>query len=288
MMIGLSIIESLARFSTARIGPKTWIFKIFGDPSESLKKSWLYITPDEYSSVMFLFSILFSAVIADLFAVLFLLKKVQWFFVPLSFVVVFFSTNLGFRLYPSYLASEIGNSLNLRLPYLVIEMAALSDTGMPVEKIFESMLDLEPDRNTKKVLSFIVRNLKVFGMDITKALDETIKRSPSKDFAEFLLSLRGSLLSGSEVRHFLGEYSKKVMIDKKINLRYMIERLNIIAEAFTTLFVVLPSILIIMIFLFSMIGYKPIYTNYLILIIYAIIPLMGVMFILLLEVLRPK
>ncbi len=284
----LSFLDSLARFAVSRIGANTWIFKIFGDPSEEIRKAWIGLTPDEYSSAMLFISIMLSAISAEISAILFIFIKVPWYSVPLSFIAVFFLTNAFFRAYPSLLATEISSSLSLRLPYLVIEMAALSDTGMTIEKIFESILELEPDKYTKKVLNFIVRNIKVFGMDITQSLEETIKRSPSRDFAEFLLSLKGALLSGSEVRHFLSEYSQKVMIDKKINLRYLIERLNIIAEAFTTLFVVLPSVLLIMILLFTMISFKSYYYIFFLFIIYVLIPLMGIVFIMLLEAVRPR
>ncbi len=284
----LSFLDSLAKFAISRVGANTWIFKIFGDPSEDIKKAWLGLTPDEYSSAMFFISIILSAASAEVSAILSIFMKVPWFSVPLSFIVVFFLSNAFFRAYPSLLITEISSSLSLRLPYLVIEMAALSDTGMTIEKIFESILELEPDKYTKKVLNFIVRNIKIFGMDITQSLEETIKRSPSRDFAEFLLSLKGALLSGSEVRHFLSEYSQKVMIDKKINLRYLIERLNIIAEAFTTLFVVLPSVLLIMILLFTMISFKSYYYVFFLVIIYILIPLMGIIFIMLLEAVRPR
>lgn len=287
-MEGLSFLDSLAKFAISRIGANTWIFKIFGDPSEDIKKAWLNLTPDEYSSIMLFLSIVASAISAEVLAILVFLIKVPWYSVPLGFILVFFTINVSFKVYPTLLATEISSSLSLRLPYLVIEMAALSDTGMTIEKIFESMVELEPDKYTKRILNFIVRNIKIFGMDITQSLDETLKRSPSKDFAEFLLSLKGALLSGSEVRHFLSEYSQKVMIDKKINLRYLIERLNIISEAFTTLFVVLPSVLLIMILLFTMISFKSYYYVFFITIIYALIPLMGIIFIMLLETVRPR
>jgi len=284
----LSILDSLAKFALSRIGPNTWLFKIFGDPTEDIKKAWINLTADEYSSLMFLISIIASALSADILALLFVFIRIPWYIVPTAFVLVFFLSNATFRVYPIFLKSEISSSLSLRLPYLVMEMAALSDTGMTIEKIFESMLALEPDKYTRKVLSFIVRNIKIFGMDITQSLDATIKRSPSRDFAEFILSLKGALMTGSEVRHFLAEYSQKVMIDKKINLRYLIERLNIIAETFTTLFVVLPSVLLIMILLFTMISFKPYYYVFFLIITYGLIPLMGIFFIMLLEATRPR
>ncbi len=287
-MRNLSFLDSLARFAISRIGSNTWIFKIFGNPSEDIKKAWLNLTPDEYSSAMFFISIILSTLSAEISAILFIFMHIPWYTVPLGFIAVFFISNGVLRIYPTFLISEVSSSLSQRLPYLVIEMAALADTGMTIERIFEHLVELEPDKYTKKVLNFIVRNIKVFGMDIAQSLDETIRRSPSRDFAEFILSLKGALLAGSEARHFLAEYSQKVMIDKKINLRYLIERLNIVAEAFTTLFVVLPSILLIMILLFTMISFKSSYYIFFLLIIYVLIPLMGVIFIMLLEAVRPR
>jgi len=135
--------------------------KIFGDPTEDIKKAWINLTADEYSSLMFLISIIASALSADILALLFVFIRIPWYIVPTAFVLVFFLSNATFRVYPIFLKSEISSSLSLRLPYLVMEMAALSDTGMTIEKIFESMLALEPDKYTRKVLSFIVRNIKI-------------------------------------------------------------------------------------------------------------------------------
>ncbi|MGC8569435.1 MAG: type II secretion system F family protein [Nitrososphaeria archaeon] len=283
-----SVIDSMASFALSRVGPKRWLFMIFGDPTEALRKSWLGVTSDEYSAIMFISSIISSALVADALAVLFLFRKALWYYVPLGFVLTFFISNAIIRYYPTFLQSEVSTSLSMRLPYIVIEMAALADTGMTAERIFESIMSLEQDKYMRKVLSFIVRNIKVFGMDIAQSIDEALKRSPSREFAEFMLALRGALLSGSEIRSFLSEYSRKVMIDKKINLRYLIERLNVISEAFTTVFVVFPAIMIIMILLFTMVRYSATYLLFFLVIIYGLIPLLGIVFLLLVEAVRPR
>jgi archaellum biogenesis protein FlaJ (TadC family) len=98
------------------------------------------------------------------------------------------------------------------------------------------------------------------------------------------------MVSGSDVSGFLKDYTQKLMVDRKISLRYLTERLNVMAEAFTTIFIVLPVVVIVMLLLLLMISSTngPTIYLYLMLVTYGLIPLMGVIFVLLMEAMGPR
>ncbi len=265
------------------MGPQLWIYKIFGEMDDVLRKSWLGFTPEEYSALMVFYSLLASIITAV--AAYFVVKLL--YAVPLGFIAAFLASIMTMKAYPSFRKSELADSINLRLPYVIVEMAALSASGLTAEKVLESIAEGEQSKGIKLVFSFVVRNIKFFGQDIATALSEGIKRSPSSELSEFMLAFQSTVLSGADVNRFLSDYARKIMVDKRIALRYMVERLNVLIEAFTTGFIVLPTTLIIMALLMSFVSSTGI-ALYFLFTTYALVPLFGVMFIFMAEAVSPR
>jgi flagellar protein FlaJ len=281
----------LDRLSTAFMrvfGPQKWIYSLVGRPN--LRKAGLDILPDEFSSVIVIIS--FIAAIASFTVTLTvsIIDKLPLDIAPALAIVVFMISAFIIKLYPDFIISEYSSVINLKLPFIVSEMATLSDSGMTLDKVIESIYQLGHEKAIRIIFMYFVRDMRLLGMDIISALDDAASRSPSRELANFFMSLKGAMVSGSDVSGFLKDYTQKLMVDRKISLRYLTERLNVMAEAFTTVFIVLPVVVIVMLLLLLMISSTnaPSIYLYLMLVTYGLIPLMGVIFVLLMEALGPR
>jgi len=271
-------------------GPQKWIYSIVGRPDPSLRKAGLSLLPDEFSSVIVVISLIAAVASFAVTFVVSIIEKLSIYIAPALAVVVFLISAFIIKLYPDFVISEYSSVINLKLPFIVSEMATLSDSGMTLDKVIESIYQLGHERAIRIIFMYLVRDMRLLGMDIISALDDAASRSPSKELANFFMSLKGAMVSGSDVSGFLKDYTQKLMVDRKISLRYLTERLNVMAEAFTTIFIVLPVVVIVMLLLLLMISSTngPTIYLYLMLVTYGLIPLMGVIFVLLMEAMGPR
>ncbi|MGC8558872.1 MAG: type II secretion system F family protein [Nitrososphaeria archaeon] len=283
-------LQKLSSFALRTFRSQEWIYSIVGDPEYSLKRASFDVLPDEYSAVMIMVSLIVAFISLAAGFVFYMIHELPLYVVPFAALASFFLTAFLMRAYPGIVISGNASIINLNLPFIVSEMASLSDSGMTLEKISEVMYEIGHEKAIKNVFMHLNKDLKVLGMDIFSALDDVASRSPSPELQNFLKSLKTALLSGSDVSGFLKEYTDKLMVDRKISLKYLTERLNVLAEAFTTIFIVLPVMLVIMLLLMLMISVASagsIYL-YLLVVIYVLIPLLGLIFVMMVEALGPR
>ncbi len=154
-------------------------------------------------------------------------------------------------LIPRFRASGRKRRIDEDLAFVVSRMAVLSASGMTPEAAIRAIA--EDDSNDLIIKEFrkIVRDQTLLGMDLSHALQEARRRSPSDTFAAFLDGMIATANSGADIESYLMKQSKTLMNDKRLKVKAFSESLGVVAEMYTTLLVVMPLILII---LFAVMG----------------------------------
>ena len=65
----------------------------------------------------------------------------------------------------------------------------------------------------------MVRDMNLLGMDLTQALIEERKRTPSDVFAQFLDGMIATASSGADIQQYLVKQSKSLMNDKRLKTK---------------------------------------------------------------------
>ncbi|MDI6691537.1 MAG: type II secretion system F family protein [Candidatus Bathyarchaeota archaeon] len=199
---------------------------------------------------------------------------------------------MGFYAYPVYRADKLKRGLEDELPFTTGYMAILTTAGVSPEKIFYSLSNLSEILTVSIEAKNIVRDVRLFGLDIISALEESSKRTSSERFREMLQGLISTIHSGGNLSAHLREKSRQYMKLKRISLRKFSDTLSILSEFYVALIVTGPLLLIIMLAVMEMMGggfLGMLSSNLLLsLLTYIGIPLGSIMFLIILDAVSPK
>ncbi|MDG7051663.1 MAG: type II secretion system F family protein [Nitrososphaerota archaeon] len=282
--------EEFVSFSFRTFGKQLWVYRIVGEPS--LAELNLPFMQDEFSSSIILMGVVLAAIGCSSFA----FRLLGLLIIPLQYMVIipvalFFLGMFIMKLYPEAIRVEMNTVLNNRFPYMVEEMAVLSSTGITFEELMERMGDREKDNMIKPFYQTFMKDIRLLGMDSVQAINDLIRRSPNDVLSNFLEGLKGAIVSGGNLSSYLNDYSKRLLNERRIGIRQMTERLNLLSEMYMLLFIVFPVTIIISLLLLTSIapsvGGIPI--NMLLYIIaYVFMPVLGLAFLLLLDIMGPR
>jgi len=179
------------------------------------------------------------------------------------------------------------------LPYFMGYMATLASAGLTLEKIFKAIAKEETNEEVVISARYIARNIDILGMDITSAIRDVIRRSPSESFTELLEGLISTVLTGGNLKEYFTATAKVQMEEKKLLLKKMTSSLGIIAEMYTILLVVFPLMTVIMLAIMAIMspsgGFMGMpLTVIMQLVAYMLVPVFGFMVLLMMDGMVPK
>ena len=242
------------------LGSRTeWILPLFKDLDVKLRKSGLKVNFKVYVSLTIFATLLVcAATLALTPCLLFLL-----FNVPLLPAVLFgvggslfafVCSTLAFYFYPIYRADALKRELEDELPFTTGYMAILASAGVPPERMFYSLSNLNVPLAVTPEAKDVIRDVNLFGSDIISALEETSKRTPSQRFRETIEGLISTIHSGGNLPAYLRQKSKEYMRLKRISLKKYSDNLSMLSEVYVTLLLTGPLFLVIMLVVMAMLG----------------------------------
>ncbi|MDR2943524.1 MAG: type II secretion system F family protein [Methanosarcinales archaeon] len=267
--------------------------------SRNLKKSRLYIPAVLYQS--FILSVLF------LIALIGILMEISLFFLALSnraaeeqikksavlicivTVLLIMSTGAFLFFLPYFKACDLKIKIEQQLPFAVNYMAAMSIAGVPIENIFHSMSQRRI-RSVYKELSDEMKTIAVqvnyFGKEYPSALQKLSEETTSPMFAVFILNSKNTMISGGSFQKFIvskkHEYQSLAVQRKD---KYF-QTLEMLSEIYITVFLAMP--LFFMILFYTMTPLSGPQTGQMTALAYHLVPFLGVIFLLILEIINEK
>ncbi len=193
---------------------------------------------------------------------------------------------------PSLTGGSRKGSLEQELPYAMSQMAVLAAAGMAPERIFRSLARSDQKKSVVAEESrMILRDVDMLGFDLLTALANERERSPSKTFSDFLEGFTATTRSGGDLMKYLLSSAKEIMELKRISGKQLVDTLGMLAEAYVSMLVVFPLIVIIMFSVMGLVGGAlggiSVFAI-MALVSYAIIPLLAIMMLVLLDGTLPK
>jgi archaeal flagellar protein FlaJ len=189
--------------------------------------------------------------------------------------------------YPLQKTRSLKQKLEAQIAYSIGLMGVLSAAGIGVSAVLERISNL-PGKGVMSLLAKrFVRNVKMFGMDTSSAIQEVASHSPSAQFSRMLESISVAFQTTGYLHDFIMFESQKLFAEKKARLRKSLNEISMMAELFISLVVVGPIIFIIMLVIIEILPGKtgflppaPLMINALV---FIAIPAMSLFFIVLLD-----
>ena len=185
---------------------------------------------------------------------------------------------------PYSTASGRKREINMLLPDAISFMYALSVGGLNQLEILEAMARADDTYGeVAKEFQSIVRETEYFGTDYRNAIREQAMVTPSEELSQFLSDMLSIVNSGGSMEGFLDDKKEKHLRTAKQEQETVLETLELFGEMYMTLSL-FPLLLIIILVIMSMLGQaqeRLLYGT-----VYALIPLTGVGFLVLVSTVK--
>jgi flagellar protein FlaJ len=175
-------------------------------------------------------------------------------FIPISGILTGISIYVLALITPSTKIGERKRKLEASLPTAASYMAAMSSAGVTPDEIFFSLSREEIGLFITEDAKKISRDIKVFGLDIIRALQNAAQRSPSPKYSSFLEGINATNTSGGDLQSYFENASKTLMRDKVQDEKAFIELLGLFAELFLVACIVTPTFGVVLIAMIALQG----------------------------------
>jgi flagellar protein FlaJ len=155
---------------------------------------------------------------------------------------------------PMYQRNQNKNYLENNLIYSLSYMSCLSSSGMPIERIFRRVSEVEDNPPFKTLINKFLVNVNLLGMDILSALNDMADQSPSKNLAKQIDSVRTTVMTSGDLKNLLLYEVERQLQKKREVLKNSINTLVYLGEIYVTMMVVTPVLFILMITILSIMG----------------------------------
>ena len=178
------------------------------------------------------------------------------------------------------------------MPFTMGYMSILATSGVSPEKIFTSISTLKSPLAASNEANEIIANINLFGLDIISSLERVSSRTPSLRFKDAIEGVISTIHSGGNLGQFLKTKFNAAMKLKKISLKKFADNLSVLSEVYVALLLTGPLILVILVSVMSALGGGDMgFLNpelLLSLLTYLAIPVLGSVFLIILDTVSPK
>ena len=203
------------------------------------------------------------------------------------FLITAYAASLVFLQYPTLVKANRATRINLLLHHAVAYMYAMRQGGAEMMGVFRaiggnSAVYGEAAHEFRRV----IRDTDYFGYDQIAALRHLQETTPSEKLGEFVQDLVSVVESGGDMLAFLDARVRIYQEEARFEQKTFLSTLQLVAEAYVTLFVAGPLFIIIVMVVMGFMGSTPILQ--LSVIIYVLVPVGSLLFILFLDVISIK
>ncbi len=214
--------------------------KLFSN--EEIKLAGLNYTVEEWTGI-FLFVLTFTVVFSFLFGFVptyLIYSKIDYSIVAGVMISIFASSIVifYFKVYLKMIANVRAKKIDNVIHFASLYMATIAGSGAPPLEIFKTMGKLEGLGEISKIANNIVRDIEVFGLSLTEALEKEAKNTPSQKLRELLWGMKKIITSGGDLQSYLVEKGNRFLEDYKRRLEEFSRSMSMMIEIYTTVVIV--------------------------------------------------
>jgi len=195
-----------------------------------------------------------------------------------------------FYLNPYFVLSSKRKSIETNLPFAANHMGALAASGVPPHTIFKLIADAKEYGEIANESRRIVRNIDVFGMDMTTAARQVAARTPSSEFRQFLSGMIATISTGGDLREHMKLAAKDALSGYRVKRQRYAASLSTYADFYVGVLIAAPLFFISILSLLAIIGGELIGMPIDVLLnlgIYVVLPVLNIAFIIFVHMTQP-
>ncbi|MDD1668907.1 MAG: type II secretion system F family protein [Methanomicrobiales archaeon] len=196
-------------------------------------------------------------------------------------------TYVVFLVYPSIHAGERRRNIDATLPYAINYITAMSTAGITPAEVFKLLAESPIYGESAVEAKYIVREIEIFGKDLTDAIRIVAGITPSDRMKEFLQGAVSAISAGTNLTDYYRNKAGQYAIENRQQQKVFLETLGLIAESYVTALVAGTLFLIILQSIMSIISGE-VSPVFLYVVIYLIVPFGSIMFVILISSMTPE
>ncbi len=174
--------------------------------------------------------------------------------VPTFSYIIALMVPIAFILYPLHRKAQRGKEIDANLVYTTGYMGVLSAGGIPIERIFDRVAEVEQHPAIKDLAKRLITNIKMFGSDVTSSLEDIRLKSPSEAFSRLLIGIANAVKTSGDLKSLLKFETDNLLHAKREQLKKTLGTLTVLGEIYITAMVMGPIVFIVMLTILSIIG----------------------------------
>jgi flagellar protein FlaJ len=156
--------------------------------------------------------------------------------------------------YPHQKVNARKNNIESNLPFVLMHMASIIESGLPPHAVFRLIADFEEYGEISHEMKKIVRNMDQFGVDPLTAIRDVAQKSPSNNLKQVLLGIVTATESGGDVKLYLKNAGEQALFDWRIKRQKFLEQLSTYSEFYTGLMIAAPLFIVALLAVMNMIS----------------------------------
>ncbi|HLD85057.1 MAG TPA: type II secretion system F family protein [archaeon] len=161
---------------------------------------------------------------------------------------------LLFYFYPFHVITMKKRSIEVNMPFAINHMAAIAISGVPPTAIFRLLSGIKEYGEVSAESERIVRNMDVFGMDVTTSIRNVAERTSSPEFRQFLYSILATVTTGGDISKFLRNAAEEALFDYRIKRQKYIQTLSTYADFYTAVLIAAPLFFVSVLSILALVG----------------------------------
>lgn len=158
--------------------------------------------------------------------------------------------------YPLYRRNQTRLKIENSIVYTLSYMTILSACGIHIDRIMERISEVEKNPSIKQLATKFIIGVRLLGLDVISALEETSQRNPSETLSKLIASVRNTTQTSGDLKNLLQFEVDKELQRKRVRMKEMMATLTYLGEIYVTLLVVTPILFILMLTIVSVIGFS--------------------------------
>lgn len=203
-----------------------------------------------------------------------------------SFVVL-----IIFHSYPFQLIRTRKLSIEANMAFAVNHMAAIASSGVPPYIIFKLVSIIKEYGEMSRECMRVVRNIDVFGMDVTAAVKNVAKRTPSPELRKFFHGMVSTIETGGNLQRYLDSASKDAIFDYRLKRESYLQTLSTYADIYTAVLIAAPLFFVSVLSIMALVGGQVFGFNIPVILrigIFGLVPIMNIAFLAFIHYTQPS
>ncbi|MCL6500659.1 MAG: type II secretion system F family protein [Candidatus Pacearchaeota archaeon] len=156
--------------------------------------------------------------------------------------------------WPASTASGNRRKIDAELPFATSHMAAIASSKVEPSKIFSIVAFTKEYKAFSAEMRKIVNQINVYGYDLTTALKNVARQTPSRKLAELLNGMSTTITTGGNLTTYLNEKAKSILTEYRLSHERYSTIIGMYSDIYTAILIAAPLIFMLLLAIMSIIG----------------------------------